>query len=416
LEMLVQKNRACLLVSIGNTAALLHYTPCEVSIASGSKQALKSLYGMLLEKLSESCRRSRNPELLLVFVGENLIPDAESRLAAVLSRSAVRAVIFSALFIMLYWILHNTSGVDFTLSMLLSLAVTVFAATALPPYLVLRAIPRWRVSREQRVRVYRVVLDRLDNEVHTAALLAKASMARRPGAYSRPEEVRKTLEGWGVPVREISLFEFDFSCVLGAHRRTRLYITSVPEVTALALGPFRGYSGIVLNAELLVDLKPEELSAVLAHELEHLKHKDSLLLSLTLLLGLALLIFAHQLVAQVWVLAAHSAALLAFFTLLCRATEVRADLAAAAEKGAEPLRRAIVKLEYPELVRSTSLRSRILSVVNPSPRPPAWLRIAILEKYSKGGRSFLRAFLANILALKMAVEFDFASWSKSCSL
>lgn len=414
LKILAQRNYACLLVSTSGATALLRYTPGEVSITSGSKQVLRSLHRLLLRKISELCRHGSSPELLLVFIGENPLPDAESRVAAALTRSGARVAIFSAFFIAFHWFLSSFTRLDLALGMLLSLVVTTLAAVALPPYLMLRALPRWRVPRGQMVRVYKVVLERLDDEVYTAALLAKASISKRRGAYLRPDEVRRVLEEWGVPVREVKLLEYDLYRMLGDGERAVLYITPVPEVTALSLGFARRFSSIVLNAELLVDLEPDELSAVLEHELEHLDRRDTVFLALMLALGLAPLAFANPLAAHASALAAYLAAYAVFLILLSRAVEVRADLAAAARKGAEPLKRAVIKLEYPELLRGMSLRSRVLSILSLSPQPPAWLRIAILEKHAGKRYSLLRALLANVLALKLALEFDRCPITRTC--
>lgn len=133
-----------------------------------------------------------------------------------------------------------------------------------------------------------------------------------------------------------------------------------------------------------------------------------------LALGLAPLAFANPLAAHASALAAYLAAYAVFLILLSRAVEVRADLAAAARKGAEPLKRAVIKLEYPELLRGTSLRSRVLSILSLSPQPPAWLRIAILEKHAGKRYSLLRALLANVLALKLALEFDRCPITRTC--
>jgi|GEM_PF-2486840 len=415
-RMLVKRNYACLLVNIGRATVLVHYTPGEVGIASGSEQALRHLLRLLLRKLSELCKQSRSPELLLVFVGDSSVPDTEGKAAAILTRSGVRAAIFSALFIVLHWFLSAVVRADFSLSVLLSLCLVTFAATLISPFLILRAIPRWKIPRGQKVRVYKVVLERLDDRVYTSALLAKASISKHPVARLDVNEVRRTLEEWGVPVREVRLLEFDLNTMLGDDERIALYITSVPEITALSLGFSRRYSNIVLNAELLVDLEPEELSAVIEHELEHFRRKDAIFLSLTLVMGLAPLAFAQQLAVQASALAAYLVSFSAFLILLCRAIETRADLAAAARKSAQSLKRAVVKLEYSELLRSMSLSSKVLSVLNPSPQPPAWLRIAILERYAEGGCSLLKAFLYNALALKLAVEFDSTGGFKSCVL
>lgn len=414
LRMLLQRGHACLLVGVGGKTALVRCTPGEVSISSTSKQVLRSLYKLLLKRLSETCWRDRVPELLLVYVGDSAIPDAESKVAAILSRGLARSVVFSVLFVTLYWALVGAAKVDFTVGTLLSLATTFFTAITLPPYLILRAIPRWKVTRERGVRVYRVLIERLDGDVITAALLAKTALSKHPGRYLHPSDIKKVLEEWGVPVRGVTILELDFSGLLGGSEKVELYITSVPEISALSLSFIHGYPSIILNAELLADLEPHELSAVLAHELEHLKHGDALFLPLALLLGLMPLAFIGPLlVKHALLLAVYLAVLVTFLTLLCRAVEVRADLGAAAEKGVEPLKRAIVKLEYPELLRSTSLRSRIVSLAKPSLRPPAWLRIVALEKYS-GRSSLIEALLINILAPRLAAAFEHTGCSKSC--
>lgn len=56
-----------------------------------------------------------------------------------------------------------------------------------------------------------------------------------------------------------------------------IYLTNEPYITALSLGKFKGSNIIVLNSKICKLLNEDELDCVIAHEICHLKHFDSLL-------------------------------------------------------------------------------------------------------------------------------------------
>ena len=56
-----------------------------------------------------------------------------------------------------------------------------------------------------------------------------------------------------------------------------IYLTNEPYITALSLGKFKGSNIIVLNSKICKLLNEDELNCVIAHEICHLKHFDSLL-------------------------------------------------------------------------------------------------------------------------------------------
>jgi len=56
-----------------------------------------------------------------------------------------------------------------------------------------------------------------------------------------------------------------------------IYLTDEPYITALSLGKFNGGNIIILNSKIFKLLNEDELDCVIAHEICHLKHSDSLL-------------------------------------------------------------------------------------------------------------------------------------------
>ena len=56
-----------------------------------------------------------------------------------------------------------------------------------------------------------------------------------------------------------------------------IYFTDIPFVTAFSINPIKGKSIVIVNSKIITLLNEEEISCVIAHELCHIKHHDSIL-------------------------------------------------------------------------------------------------------------------------------------------
>ena len=142
-------------------------------------------------------------------------------------------------------------------------------------------------------------------------------------------------------------------CVAAGIPKPRLAISESPIPNALAAGRSRRRSVIVVTRGLIERLEPEELEAVLAHELSHIAHRDAVVMTLLGLPALGLrrllswwvrtpLVVFVPMLFFVWL--AYALATLALMSL-SRYRELVADRTAAVSTGApEHLMSALQKI------------------------------------------------------------------------
>lgn len=135
-----------------------------------------------------------------------------------------------------------------------------------------------------------------------------------------------------------------------------LYIMDTPTPNAMAVGRGPGCAGICLSEPLMELLDEEELMAVLAHEIAHIRERDVMFSSAAAIAGI---ILAHLGYASLYSGATEESSILymvvggvlmpiAYLVVLCgysRACEFRADRLAAALTSKDALRRALLKTE-----------------------------------------------------------------------
>ncbi|MEM0493659.1 MAG: M48 family metalloprotease [Thermofilum sp.] len=371
-------------------------------VESEEKKALDFFLKSFFLEVSALCRAE--PELVIVFLGDQLLPVGGSRLAAFLSRGALGVLVFAAVVTCLEAPL-SALGIPFLLSTALAFSISLPIALLLGPAVALRALPRWRMPHGQPLRIIVAKLVSLDSDVELAASFAKLSLAKKPGELT-PDAVISELESWGVPVRGVSVLEFPSPAArfCNGGECPEFFLTTSRRVLAVSYSALGG-SKVVLGVDALIDLDQDEVHAVVAHELSHIKHGDSATLTLVAsLVGLLLLAGLEVLLLNIPALIAVFLAGVYAVTLLWRALELRADLEAALKAGRAPLRRALIKLEYPSLAKSSSPHRRILSVFLPTAHPPVWLRLAALEKACLQKNLFREALKIIASSLFLAVE------------
>jgi heat shock protein HtpX len=188
--------------------------------------------------------------------------------------------------------------------------------------------------------------------------------------------------------------------------RPKLYLITDGHPRALSVGRGAGASGIALTQGLVTLLSPAELEGVLAHELAHARHRDSLVQTPVVLLA-GWLVEASRIGgflerALLFVLGPVAASIVQVF--LSSKRELAADLRAADICGSpHPLADALVRIEQAEeLVRfRASPVTEPLYIVNPfepvglasmfSTHPPVGERVARLRALDPEWRDRLRA-------------------------
>ena len=188
--------------------------------------------------------------------------------------------------------------------------------------------------------------------------------------------------------------------------RPKLYLIADGHPRALSVGRGAGASGIALTQGLLTLLTPAELEGVLAHELAHARHRDSLVQTPVVLIA-GWLVEASRIGgflerALLFVFGPIAASIIQVF--LSPKRELAADLRAAEICGSpHPLADALVRIEQAEeLVRfQGSPVIEPLYIVNPfepvglaamfSTHPPVGERVSRLRALDPEWRDKLRA-------------------------
>jgi heat shock protein HtpX len=73
----------------------------------------------------------------------------------------------------------------------------------------------------------------------------------------------------------------------------KVYITENPQPNAFATGRDPGHAAVCVTSGLLAQVSPEELAGVLAHELGHVKHRDTLTMTITAVIAGAISMLAN---------------------------------------------------------------------------------------------------------------------------
>ncbi|HWA69925.1 MAG TPA: zinc metalloprotease HtpX [Rhizomicrobium sp.] len=74
----------------------------------------------------------------------------------------------------------------------------------------------------------------------------------------------------------------------------KVYITENPQPNAFATGRDPGHAAVCVTSGLLAQVSPEELAGVLAHELGHVKHRDTLTMTITAVIAGAISMLANM--------------------------------------------------------------------------------------------------------------------------
>ncbi|UNQ74300.1 M48 family metallopeptidase [Infirmifilum sp. NZ] len=233
----------------------------------------------------------------------------------------------------------------------------------------------------RRVTLLRVVVEEIREEDLLTIAVVKHILTK--SADLSVDTAERVLHDVGIDFKRISLKELNLGAILSRLRekygfKVKLCVTPSGSRNAYTLGFLPSFSKVYVTAGLLLDLNERELEAVLAHELAHLKHKDSL--KLFTVASLEYIFRSYLLsVAQlpIGVLLAYLAFFTAVFLKLLHNAELSADVEAARRTSAHDVISALVKLEYPELARSGKYRT--LRIV-PSIHPPAIYRVTNLLK------------------------------------
>lgn len=173
----------------------------------------------------------------------------------------------------------------------------------------------------------------------------------------------------------------------------RVFLKKSLDLDAAALGFYRSFTALMLTAGLLIELNEEEIKAVLAHEISHIKHKDALILYL--LTALSYLIQIYLFYVKIPILLAlivRITTILVFLTIfffVAKVIEIRADLDAAIIANSLNLASALEKITS---TRTDETRIRLRDWILWTPHPPLNYRIHLLRKQLIEKSGWIRAF------------------------
>lgn len=286
----------------------------------------------------------------------------------------------AAVFPLLSFFSVHLIGVRLLEALLLSPLLSILALLLVRLWLRIRAV---RVD-EGSVVVVKAKIRQVgttSENVYFAKLDLISSLRRKEGLSK--ERVAKVLHYWGILTRDVELKTYDFRSIfekLKLRKPPSIFLLDDKRRTALSLGlP----PAIALTPALLVDLSEEELASVLVHEAAHIRHRDALRALLLITSGLALGAFIYLSSYSIELLALYAVASYILTSMLLKSLEIRADLEAA-EAFPEAYRKVLVKLEYPRLVKPTSMLGIVASILNVFSYPPPTVRLKIIEEGCSG--------------------------------
>ena len=185
----------------------------------------------------------------------------------------------------------------------------------------------------------------------------------------------------------------------------RIFLKKSLDLNAVAMGFFHKFSTLTVTAGLVAELREEELKAVLAHEISHIKHRDTLILyALTSLLYLIQFHLYFTELPVLFTISIQVMIILVFLTIfffIAKVMEIRADLEAATISNSLNLASAIQKTVLLEIVKH---RAKLREWISWTPHPPPSYRIHLLRRefVKKGGwmqalKFCLRGLLKSII-------------------
>jgi heat shock protein HtpX len=358
----------------------LEYTGGVIRACSESEKALKIFRKTILDHFLLECRD--NPEVILVLSdGKQIEAYPEMGLGSWFFQATQNLVpVFLITASVALPILFSLYGIATPLlaSLVTIMALLVFLSI-LP--LVYRGSSCIRVPRDSKTLfLVRVQLNGLSSEDVTLLAIVKHILSRERRVLDE-ERIKRLLDDIGlsyerVTVEEISLADILQSACKKVGVKADLCIVPSSQRNAYALGLIPKLARIYLTVGLLLDLSQREVEAVLAHELAHLKNRH--ILKVFSLLSLEYIVRTYLITSFYVLFPVIAVYLLAYMYVVSRLLwriEFAADREAAQASGAENLVSALVKLEYPALLRSEKPLERLKSRCIPSSHPHPLNRI-----------------------------------------
>jgi heat shock protein HtpX len=254
----------------------------------------------------------------------------------------------------------------------LELRMYLLALVILPvgvPILYSMSIPiRLRSGDVTGSRIVKFTLE-YDDDVEESII---ADIARRLGRLSLSEfnaEARRVLLSMvnlhGVGPRAIREEHIDMSRILGG-KGARIYLVDSHLCNASSMG-IMGLRVIIITTRLLSLLDPEELSAVIAHEIGHLVHGDSMkvlsMVSLNQLINVILILYLVPVAPLIPLVTYPLENLLLLY--IVRLSEYSADKYALRSAGREALIGALLKVAWRDAYMEFLGRGRVLGTHPP---------------------------------------------------
>ncbi len=172
----------------------------------------------------------------------------------------------------------------------------------------------------------------------------------------------------------------------------KIFLKKSLDLNATVMGLFRKFSTLTVTAGLIAELEEEELKAVLAHEISHIKHRDTLIFyALTgLLYSVQFYLFFIELpmLFTIGVQATITFVFLTIFFFVAKIMEIRADLEATTISDSLHLASAIEKTVLSETIK----HARLKEWISWTPHPPPSYRIHILRKEFMRKSGWIQAF------------------------
>ncbi|QOJ78281.1 M56 family metallopeptidase [Infirmifilum lucidum] len=360
-----------------------------VQACASDDQAVRDFARELANYASSACNAS--PEVVLLLTdGKQLDTNPDVFGEALFQRLRSYSLAFFVAVTMFLPVILSTLGFRDVLGVSVTTILFTFLILLLAPVLYSRFNCLEVPTCCKRVFLLRIAVDEIKREDILSLAVAKHILAKK----NKPlmlNDAERVLRDVGVEPRDIRLKEVDLDSILS--RLSRKYgfrvnvcITPSPRRNAYTLGLFRMVSRVYVTAGLLLDSSPRELEAILAHELAHLKHRDSFKLFTAASVECAARAFLLSVFQPPLILLAGYSILLFFlFSKLLQHMELEADAEASRATSVEDFVSALVRFEYPELVKSGSRVEKRFAATF-SAHPPASVRIWALLSRSRAYR------------------------------
>ncbi|MEZ0345452.1 MAG: M48 family metalloprotease [Infirmifilum sp.] len=354
-----------------------------VQACSDSEEPLEKIRKRIITYFLAECRG--DPEVVLLLTdGKQLEAYPDDSLASKLHQKLRGA--FSLLIVLLsfiapiLWSLYNPGYLVFAS---LASIFLLFAFLLFSPFFKLAPNCIRIPDDARRVFLVRVATEDLsDSDLILFGVVKHLVIKNIRGLDN--DKLKNILDEVGIKYSKVLIEELNLQDILkrltmSFKVKTKLCLVPSPKRNAFTVGLVPRWSRIYVTVGLLLDLSQQEFEAVLAHEFAHIKRHD--LLRVFTMLG-------AEYITRTFLLSLFYIPLpllLSYFLIYTYAVanflqrlEYNADKEACKKKYDRSLLRALIKLEFPALMRSEKLSERLKGRVLPSSHPPPFNRIMAL--------------------------------------